>query len=375
MNGLKRVGILLVISVFFIVLGESFAPGEIQSRSIVLGLGVDVSPNDNERLMLTAEVVSPGNGNEQVGVFTKTVTVEGKSLGEAVGAIAEKTGKEPSLGQCGVLLVGSSLYETRDFTDVVEFFVQSDGFNENAVPCCTSNARELMNKSAALGQSVSITLVEALRDQAKKIALPTNSLLRYARSQAELSQTGYLNFVEFTPSENSDEQSEGKEQGYFLYNRIAIFRSNRYVCTMTEEETRGFAALTAKVVGDTFSVTHEGKNYALRTNGKKVNTEYVDGVMQVDVQLQVKLARADSADIGGQFTEHGNHVVSDDMIVQAEQQLSSAVRAFLSMQQRKNVDIAEFHEIFRRRYGTTEKVCNMPMSDITVEVKIKIVER
>ena len=53
MNGLKRVGILLVISVFFIVLGESFAPGEIQSRSIVLGLGVDVSPNDNDRLMLT----------------------------------------------------------------------------------------------------------------------------------------------------------------------------------------------------------------------------------------------------------------------------------------------------------------------------------
>lgn len=375
MNGLKRVGILLAIAVLVIVLGESFAPGEIQSRAIVLGLGVDVCADDPSKLRLTAEVVSPGNGSEQVGVFSKTVTSDGKSLGEAVTALAEKTGKEPSLGQCGVLLIGSGLYTTRDFSDVMEFFVHSDSFNENAVPCCTDNAEALMNNSAALGQSVSITIVEALREQAKKIALPTNSLLRYARSQAELSQTGYLNFVEFTPSENSDEQSEGKEQGYFLYNRIAIFRSNRYVCTMTEEETRGFAALTAKVVGDTFSVTHDGKNYALRTNGKQVNTEYSDGVLCVDVRLQVKLARADSADIGGQFTEHGNHIVSDDMIVQAEQQLRSAVRAFLSMQQRENVDIAEFHEVFRRRYGTTEKVCNMPMSDITVEVKIKIVER
>lgn len=375
MNGLKRVGILLAIAVFVIVLGESFAPGEIQSRAIVLGLGVDVCADDPSKLRLTAEVVSPGNGSEQVGVFSKTVTSDGKSLGEAVAALAEKTGMEPSLGQCGVLLIGSGLYTTRDFSDVMEFFVHSDSFNENAVPCCTDNAEALMNNSAALGQSVSITLVEALREQAKKIALPTNSLLMYARSQVELSRTGYLNFVEFVPSQNSDEQSEGKEQGYFLYNRIAIFRSNRYVCTMTEEETRGFAAMTAKVVGDTFSVTHEGKNYALRTNGKDVKTEYVDGVMQVDVQLQVKLARADSADIGGQFTERSNKVVTEDILAQVEQQASSALAAFLNMQRRENADIAEFHEILRRIFGTTDELCNMPMSDIDVEVRVKVVER
>ena len=67
----------MAIAVFVIVLGESFAPGEIQSRAIVLGLGVDVCADDPSKLRLTAEVVSPGDGSEQVGVFSKTVTSDG----------------------------------------------------------------------------------------------------------------------------------------------------------------------------------------------------------------------------------------------------------------------------------------------------------
>ena len=59
MNGLKRVGILLAIAVFVIVLGESFAPGEIQSRAIVLGLGVDVCADDPSKLGLLRKLSAP----------------------------------------------------------------------------------------------------------------------------------------------------------------------------------------------------------------------------------------------------------------------------------------------------------------------------
>lgn len=97
--------------------------------------------------------------------------------------------------------------------------------------------------------------------------------------------------------------------------------------------------------------------------------------MQVDVQLQVKLARADSADVGGMFTERSNKMVTENMLAQAEQQASSALAAFLNMQRRENADIAEFHEILRRIFGTTDELCNMPMSDIDVEVRVKVVER
>lgn len=375
MSGLKRVAIVTVCAVVLVVAGMSFAPGEVQKRAIVLGLGLDFDNRDGGVFLLTAEVVSPGNGGEQVGVFSKVISAEGRSVGEAVFHISERTGKEPSLGQCGVLVLGRSLFAARDFTDVVDYFAYSDSFKETAVVCCADDAGKLFGCVDVLNKSVSLALVQTLRERYKDIALPSDTLLRFARSQAELTRTGYLNYAEFVPTNNTDEQATDKENGYFTYGKTAVFRSGEFVAELSGEEQSGFALLDEAVTGSTMSVEHDGKTYALRVNGKKVDKTYRDGEIDLNVTLQVKLARADSADVGGNFSAKNDEQIPQEMLEAFRADAEGRIRAFVDKQQAYNFDIAGFHELMRRKYGTNETTCNLPMSQLKVNLTVDVTEK
>lgn len=375
MSGLKRVAVVLACAVALFAFGGSFAPGEVQKRAIVLGLGLDFDKDtDGGVFVMTAEVVSPGNGSEQVGVFSKVITTTGHSVGEAVFRISERTGKEPSLGQCGVLVLGRSLFGGRNFSDVVDYFAYSDSFKETAVICCAENAGELFKCEDLLNKSVSLALISTLRETYKDVALPSDTLLEYARSQRELTKTGFLNFVKFVATDNSDPQAPDKENGYFTYDRIAVFRANGFVAEVGGDEMRGFALLDEKVSGDTMSVTHDGKTYALRVNGKKVGKSYVDGGILLDVKLQVKLARADSADVGGSFAEKSDEQIPEEMLDDLKNTVTKYIESFLSKQVDDNFDITDFHELLRQKQGTSQELCNMSMSAFPVTLTVSVAE-
>lgn len=375
MSGLKRVAVVLVCAVALFAFGGSFVPGEVQKRAIVIGLGLDFDKDtDGGVFVMTAEIVSPGNSGEQVGVFSKVITATGHSVGEAIFRISERTGKEPSLGQCGVLVLGRSLFGTRNFSDVVDYFAYSDSFKETAVICCAENADELFKCEDVLNKSVSLALVATLREAYKDVALPSDTLLEYARSQRELTKTGFLNFVKFVATDNSDPQAPDKENGYFIYDRIAVFRSNEFVAEVGGNEMRGFALLNENVSGDTMSFTHDGKTYALRVNSKKVGKSYVDGGIRLEVKLQVKLARADSADVGGSFAEKSDEQIPEEMLVALKNFVTQYIEVFLAKQVDDNFDITDFHELLRQKQGTSQELCAMPMSAFPVALTVSVKE-
>ena len=134
MSNIKRIAIVLAVIAVFLIIGSSFKGSDILERSIILGLGIDAAENGG--ITLTAEVVSPGNGTEQVGTFSKTVTVSAKTIAEAIQNVAEHTGKEASLGQCVVIVFGQDYYENVDFSSVIEYFVNHHSLKESTVICC-----------------------------------------------------------------------------------------------------------------------------------------------------------------------------------------------------------------------------------------------
>ena len=166
MSNIKRVGITLAIVAIALIVGASFKGSNILDRSIILGLGIDCAEEGG--ITLTAEVVSPGNGTEQVGTFSKTVTVTARTIGEAIQNIAEHTGKEASLGQCVVLIFGQDFYENADFSDVIEYFINHHSLKESTVICCCEgSAKDLFNNGDALSQSVSLSVSSLMQEQAK----------------------------------------------------------------------------------------------------------------------------------------------------------------------------------------------------------------
>ena len=374
MSNLKRVGIFLAIAAVLIVVSVSYAGNDIMKRAIVLGIGVDLGEDGS--IVVTAEVVSPGNGSEQVGTYSKTVTSSGKTIAEALQDIALKAGKETSLGQCVLLMYGEDFIKT-DFSSTAEYFIRSDSFKESAIVCCCKGrAQDMLNNGDALSQSVSIALADKLKGLSKNVAIPVCDLLTYSRSQHELYRTGFLNLVEFVPSPNESADKPDQTQGYFVCNKVAVLRANKLVTVLSVNESKGFAILNGDVAGNVFATTDDnGLTYTLRANTKDVSMDLKDGVISMSVEIQVKLARTDSFGAGDQFSAKTEPEIPETMLQQVKDEATQLATLFLNKQVEYDFDILNIHEAFRQKFGTTPQVVDLAMSQIPVKLEVKVTEK
>lgn len=373
MSNIKRLAIVLVVLCAVALVASSFKGSEVLQRAIIIGLGID---DADEGVSVTAEVVSPGNGTEQIGTYSKTVTAEGRSVAEAIKKIAEKTGKEASLGQCLLLILGEDYFTNKHFDDTITYFIRSDSFRESALVCCSQGkAADLMNKGEALSQSVSLSLVTKLLDQAEKVGIATNNLLKFARSQGELEKTGFLNYVKFVPSANKDTQDPDKPQGFFVYQELAIFRDYRYVCMLNEKEARGFALLQEDVVGESMVTNVTSELLTLNINKKKIDNELKDNSITISVKLYANLARTDSADESGAFSYKEKINIPQEALDDVRSQSQELVELFLKKQAGYNFDIVNLHETFRQKKGSSKELDELETKDIEVKLKLSVEEK
>ena len=372
MSNIKRIGIVIVAIALLALVMASFKGSDVLDRSIILGIGID---KGDEGLTLTAEIVSPGNGQEQVGTFSKTVTVEGQTVGEAIQNIAEKTGKEASLGQCVVLVLGQELYETKDFSAITDYFINHHSFKESAVMCCCEGkAVDLFNNSDALSQSVSLSVAAMLLDEAKKIGVSTNSLLQFARSQTELDRTGFLNKIRFVPSENKDAQDPDKTQGFFTFRELTVFRNNTFVCNLSEDEVRGMSLLLQKLEGDSFVSDASGLKLTVQVNNKDIKQDLKGDEVEINVTLSVRLARTDSEEVSGVFTAKKDKEIDPKVLEDVQQQATALAEKYIAKQAEYNFDLLKFHEMVRQKEGSSKELADKPTSDFTVKLKVEVKE-
>ena len=373
MSNIKRVGIVLVIVAIALIVGASFKGSDVLDRSIILGIGIDGTV---EEITLTAEVVSPGNGSEQVGTFSKTVTVKGQAIGEAIQNIAEHTGKEASLGQCVVIILGQQFYENVDFSDVTEYLINHHSLKESTkICCCEGSAQDLLNNSDALSQSVSLSIATLMHEEAEKIAVPTNNLLKYARSQAELHRTGFLNKIKFVPSENKDAQDPDKVQGFFSYRELAVFRNNSYVCTLNEQDVMGMALFVKDVVGEAFVAEMDNLKRTLQVCNKSVDLKPTDdGGLEIKIKISVRLGRTDSEEVSGAIAAKREKDIDPAVLEVVKQQALALAQQYLDKQSSYDFDLLKFHEAYRQKEGDSSALDNKPTADFPVKLTIEVRE-
>lgn len=373
MSNIKRVGIFIAIAAVVVLIGASFKGSNILDRAIVLGLGVDGTDGE---IILTAEVVSPGNSMEQVGTFSKTVTASAPTIGKAIQNVAEYTGKEVSLGQCVVIIFGQDFYENVDFSDTVDYFVNHHSLKESAVICCCEgSAKELFNNSGALSQSVSLSVSTLMLEQAEKIAVSTNNLLTYARSQTELHCTGFLNKLKFVPSENTDAQDPDKAQGFFSYREVAVFRKNTYVCTLSQQDAMGMSLFIKDVLGESFVAEMDGLKRTLQVSDKSVDVKTDgSGGVEIKIKLSVRLGRTDSEEVSGSLSAKKEKEINPKVLDEVKKQAQQLAEQYLAKQAEYNFDLIKLHEAYRQKEGTSATLAEKPTADIPVKLTVEVEE-
>ena len=371
MSSLKRIGVILLVAIVLIAMSASFVSNDILNRAIIIGLGLDLS--EDNLLVVTAEVVSPGNGSEQVGTFSKTITVSGQTIAHAIQQISQQMGKEASLGQCALLVLGQSLYTQVDFSQIVDFFIHSYNFKESSAICCAKGeAKDLLNCGEAMSQSASLAIIAMFQQQSKTVGLPTNSLLQYARSQKELLCTGFVNYVEFVPSENADSQNPNKTQGYFAYNKLVVFCKNKFVCLLDNEHLRGLSLLTKEVSGDVFIVEAQGEKLTFIVSKKKVDIKVSEQSAQIDVELKCRLARTDDFGQSGNLTVQTEKDIPKEVIDQLQLDAQKLISTFVAFQSQNNIDLMGLHEKYRQKLGTNNFTSSFDMAQIAFDISVEI---
>ena len=103
---LKYAFIFLLVAVAFWII-SGYVKSELADRAVVLGIGIDYQ---EEVFEVTAEVISPGQSTEGGSqVQSKLLVGRGETVPLAIQDIYQTSGKNPSLGQTGFILLGEGM--------------------------------------------------------------------------------------------------------------------------------------------------------------------------------------------------------------------------------------------------------------------------
>ena len=223
---------------------------EVNSRVVVEMLGVDGSDGGVE---VTAQYVMP---TETDGATTKDkVTVEGKTLTEAVELLNTALGRRAELGQCSVVVVGSSLDPSVLGTLLTATDVTADVY----LTAATEKAKDLVGDMTDFMKKSGATDADFIAYSAKKAHIATVTLLNFLSDLDSASGTAFVPVVEMLESDGGggQEGEESKnggggssgsgEQSGMKVEKLALYGKTGRTAVLEAESARGVAWVSAPI--------------------------------------------------------------------------------------------------------------------------------
>ncbi len=249
--------VLLVVVAFFVMwIATSYTKSEIADRAVVLGLGIDMQ---DKNFVVTAEVISPNEGSDtgSASATSKLLTGEGSTLPLAIQDIFQTSGKNPSLGQTGIILLGESM-NSQELKHILSYFILSDAFKDGVtLATCKGSAKQIFESTSPVDSMVSFALQTIIQKSGKKTNSTSNVLQNFVESQTRRSGASFLSRVSFLNDGNqkvNKDKDSNKKTGVYDCSRVSVFKNGFYVDTLDRDETRGFVMLDESKTYDSFVV-------------------------------------------------------------------------------------------------------------------------
>lgn len=252
--------VLLIIVVCFIPFSASM-PAQTVVRSVVIGVGIDKSQEDENEVELSAQIIVPHydigfNENAQV------ISAVGPNVTEAFENLSVHIGKIMGLGHCSVIVFGETMQD-ENIAKTLDWFYRSKRLDSNASIVYTEgNAKELLQTSLQADNNLSLTLNNIMQFNeplsfAKKteiipflknyyeergaILLPIINLTTDDYRGLSVQESGAMGQGEAPGGGNGATAGQGQDQKYIANEgNCAIFKNGKYVTKVAKEDVRGF---------------------------------------------------------------------------------------------------------------------------------------
>ncbi|MCL6639188.1 MAG: Ger(x)C family spore germination protein [Firmicutes bacterium] len=351
-------------SVFLWLILLTFLPGgcwsrvEITEVAVVLGTGVDWTADGMVRL--TVQIARPAafagggeatGGGKEAAPASWVVTAEGKTIEEAERCLAMKVPRDIYWGHCVILVLGEDM--AKKGTRVATNFFQRDRQPRETmwIMVAKGEAKDFLETYSILAKTSAqaagfLTRMKTgytvqIREFAEMLA---SKGVQPVATRVEVKEAG------ITPGPGREKEPVELKQ--VELNGVAVFKDDKLIGWLEDDETRGLLWLKGEIMKGTVTVPSPGEpdkavSVRIRRGYTRVTPEYDGEYLGFDVMVEVE----------GDMVEQqsGEDLAEPDKIKILENEIAgeigaSAAAALDKARREYGVDIFGFGDAFHRKY-------------------------
>lgn len=338
---------LLVISLICIItLSGCQSARNLNSISIVVGMGVDKSPN-SDQLLVTFQIVKPealqnpspdkdGSGGK---AYWNT-SQAGETIFDAARNVTHQTGKKLYFSHSDIIVLGKTLAE-EGLQKVTDFFLRNTEMRPKSwILIANESAEEIFN-------------IETASDK-----IPSQNIAKTVQNFNSTSHFKAISVQDFTSSLLTGTTSPviplitvtGKDPAKVKVDGLAVFKKDKMVGTLNEIESRGLLWVTGDVKDGVIpinSLDDKGKlSVEIISAKSKITPEIKDGNITMHIKIQME----------GAITEQTTpqNLAALPVIASLNQNLASAIEqeifAAINKSKAFSADIFGFGDMIHKQF-------------------------
>ena len=339
---------------------------EIKNRLVISGIGVDYN-KEKEEYEVTVQVLETSKNTSEPGKSEVPVTnysVKGKTIAQAITSLGENTGKTPLYSQNRMIILGSSVTDSR-MIKALNFFVREYTSRPDVfIAAAEGKASDILTIKA--GGEVPAKLIESSIEQSYENSVSVNTEL-YDTVNISLEKTScfILPLIKIDESRNKDEKT------------ITIAGSR--ACSkdvqpkiLSGAETTAYQFIMNEIQSGSLSLISNNTPVGLEIISSKTKTKLrlSDGrpVFEIQIRCEVDIVEYEKSEFRN-FSEKDVEKIR----ISTEQHIESETKNLLErMLKKEHCDIFRFGKRIEQKYPEIYNTLGTDWKKALTEIETKI---
>lgn len=270
----KALLFLLVISLSFTFTGCMGKGVELKELTVIQGIGVDKKDDELGISMQVFDATkASGNANELSGNLTKVLNSKGKSIYEAIYQSATQIGGDPFTSQNRLIVLGEDLVK-ENIKGTMDYFFRNHETRMNVtIAIAKGEAKDILQSDSSDALIPADEVVKLIQTSEDDLITPKTDVLSVLKPMKETGGDFYITALKIKEEKEEGQgesggdssQQQGKEEGKsekketkkVVTDGVGVFKEDKLIGYLDEDETKGLLWITGKVSGGVLVVEDE----------------------------------------------------------------------------------------------------------------------
>lgn len=373
---MKKFPIILAAVICIITLSGCQTARNLNSISIVVGMGVDNAPEADQTLV-TFQIVNPeamqnpsSDKGQSAGKAYWNISQAGETIFDAARDVTHQTGKKLYFSHSDVIILGRNVAEA-GLQKVMDFFLRNTEMRPKSwILIADGTAEEVFNIESKFDKIPSQNLAKTVKDFHTSSHFKAISIQEFANNLLSEATSPIIPLVKVI---------EKNSQKTISIDGLAVLNKDKMVGTLNETETRGLLWVTGDVTGGVIPISSSDGKGKLSVEIISAKSKIIPQINADHITMHIKIF------MEGAITEQTVPQSLEKLptIALLEQNLAGAIEeeilAALIKSQELSADIFGFGDMIHKRFPNkwAELKNNWPAAYATIvpsiDVEAKIV--